>query len=100
MKSGGLGVRNLIHFNRALLGKWLWCYAMKREDLWRLVIDIKYDSLKGGWCSKEVTWQFGVGVWKFIRRGWETFSKFVRYEVGDGSKVIFLACCGCGPFFL
>lgn len=75
--------------NRALLEKWLWCYAMKREDSWRLVIDTKYDRLKGGWCSKEVTWPFGVGVWKFIRRGWETFSKFVRYEVGDGSNVIF-----------
>jgi hypothetical protein len=25
-----------------------------------------------------------LGVWKCIRRGWEVFSKFVRYEVGDG----------------
>jgi hypothetical protein len=32
---------------------------------------------------------FGVGVWKHIRRAWEKFSKFVRFEVGDGSKVSF-----------
>jgi len=30
-----------------------------------------------------------VGVWKLIRRGWETFSKFVRYEVGNRSKISF-----------
>jgi len=23
----------------------------------------------GGWCSKEVSGSFGVGVWKHIRRG-------------------------------
>jgi hypothetical protein len=52
------------------------------------VIETKYDNLMGDWCSKEVTWSFGVRVWKY-RRGWETFSKFVRYEVGDESKLSF-----------
>jgi hypothetical protein len=55
IKSGGLGVRNFIQFNQAFLGKWLWRYAMDREALWRLVIETKYDSILGGWCSKEVT---------------------------------------------
>jgi hypothetical protein len=59
--SGGLGVKNLIQFNRALLGKWLWRYATEREALWRSVVDIKYDSLRGGWCSKEVG---GPMVWE------------------------------------
>jgi len=40
-----------------------------REALWRLVIDVKFESLRGGWCSKEVLGTFGVGVWKHIRRG-------------------------------
>jgi hypothetical protein len=57
--------------------------------LWRLVIETKYDSIGGGWCSKEVMGTFGVGVWKHIRRGWDMFSKFVRFGVGDWSKVIF-----------
>jgi hypothetical protein len=30
-----------------------------------------------------------VGVWKHIKRGWDKFSKFVRFEVGVGSKVSF-----------
>jgi hypothetical protein len=33
-----------------------------REALWRSVIDAKFKSLKGGWCSKEVSGSFGVGV--------------------------------------
>jgi hypothetical protein len=66
------------------------------EALWRLVIDTKYDSLRGGWCFKEVTGPFGVGVWKYMRRGWETFSKFVRYKVGDVSKVSFCHDEWCG----
>jgi hypothetical protein len=46
---------------------------MEREALWRMVIYTKYDCLRGGWCSKEVMRPFGVGVWKFIRRGREYF---------------------------
>jgi hypothetical protein len=38
---------------------------------------------------------FKVGVWKFIR-GWETFSKFVKYMVGDKSKVSFWHDIWCG----
>jgi hypothetical protein len=53
------------------------------------VIETKYDIIRGGWCSKEVTGTFGVGVWKHIRRAWEKISKFVRFEVGVGSKVSF-----------
>jgi hypothetical protein len=35
-------------------------------------------------------------VWKYIRRGWEIFSRFVRYEVGDGSRSGFGMICGVG----
>jgi hypothetical protein len=38
-------------------------------------VETKYDSTSGGWCSKEVVDPFGVGVWKYIRRGWEFFFK-------------------------
>jgi hypothetical protein len=30
-----------------------------------------------------------VGLWKCIRRAWDDFADFVRYEVGDGSRVLF-----------
>jgi hypothetical protein len=60
--SGGLGVINMIKFIRALIGKWLWRFALKRDALWRKVVDIKYRSMRGGWCTKEVGGSFGVGV--------------------------------------
>jgi len=46
--SEGLGVRNMIQFNRALLGKWLWRFTIERDALWRKVIDTKYGSTRGG----------------------------------------------------
>ena len=67
--SGGLGVKNMIQFNQVLLGKWLWQCAMEREALWRFLVDNKYDSLGGGWSSKEVVGHYGVGMWKCIMRG-------------------------------
>jgi hypothetical protein len=86
---GGLGVRNMVLFNKALMGKWLWRYALERDALWRKVVDFKYGSMRGGWCSKEVGGSFGFGVWKSIRRGWDAFATHVRYEIGNGSKVLF-----------
>jgi hypothetical protein len=59
-------------------------------------VDVKYDSMRGGWCSKEVGGSYGVGVWKCIRKGWAGFANHVRYEVGDGSKVLFWHDVWCG----
>ena len=52
---------------------------MEREALWRLVVETKYDSMRGGFCFKKVVGPFGVGMWKYFRRGWGVFSRFVRY---------------------
>jgi hypothetical protein len=53
------------------------------------VVDSKYDSLWGEWCSPEPACVFGVGVWKNIIKGWDSFSSFTRFVVGDGTKIIF-----------
>jgi hypothetical protein len=69
----GFVVRNLLLFNRAILGKWLGYFVHEREALWRIVVDTKLDSSWGEWCSNEVHGFYGVGLWKSIRRGWESF---------------------------
>ena len=66
--NGGLAIRNLRQCNQALLGKWLWHYGLERDALWRRVVEAKYGSLRGGWCSKEVRRSYGLSLWKTIRK--------------------------------
>ena len=56
-----------------------------REALCRRVVTVKYGSLEGGWTSKVPIRPYGVGLWKFIRIGWDKFSQMLKFEVGDGS---------------
>ena len=37
-RKGGLGVKSLGTFNRALFGKWSWRFANERKALWNQVI--------------------------------------------------------------
>ena len=62
-----LGIRNLLRFNHALLGKWLWSYKLGRETWW-IVVDSKYGSTWEGWCSSEPIEVYRVDLWKNIRR--------------------------------
>ena len=39
---------------------------------------------------------YGVSLWKNIRRGWPSLSRFFLYEIGDGSKVQFWLDRWCG----
>ena len=42
LENGGLGVRKLITFNKALLGKWLWRFGIEETRLWRRVVALKF----------------------------------------------------------
>ena len=99
VKNGGLGIRCLRRFNSALLAKWLWRYGLENDAIWRRVIGAKYGNEWGGWCTKSVSRAYGVCLWNFIRSGWWNFSKFIQYEVGDGTHVKFWddVCCRDRP---
>ena len=87
--SGGLGIRKVILFNEDLLGKWLWRFGMERAALWRQVIEVKYGNEWGGWCTRPVNGPYGVRLWKYISRGWPSFSHYILNDIGDGSSVKF-----------
>ena len=46
---GGLGIRKVTTFNKALLGKWLWRFGKEEDRLWRRVVVSKYGEGWGGW---------------------------------------------------
>ena len=69
---------------------------MERAALWRQVIEVKYDSEWGGWCTRPVNGPYGVGLWKYISRGWPSFSRHILYDIGDGSRVKFWQDHWCG----
>jgi hypothetical protein len=99
LSNGGLNIRSLRRFNEALLGKWLWRFGVEREALWRQVVMVKYGALEGTRTSKMPTGTYGVGLWKFIRSGWDKFSRMLKFEVGDVTRVRFWddVCCTDGP---
>ncbi|KAL4639460.1 hypothetical protein ACB092_03G220100 [Castanea dentata] len=76
--------------------KWLWRYGVENDVLWRMVIGAKYGNNWGGWCTKSVSGAYGICMWKSIRSGWLNFSKFLQYEVGDGTRVKFWDDVWCG----
>lgn len=49
-----------------------------RDALWRQVIEKKYGSTWGS---------HGILLWKHIRGGWNKFASFMRFDVGDGTRV-------------
>jgi hypothetical protein len=52
--------------------------------------------LAGGWCTNSITRHYGVSLWKHVRWGWDTFSSFASFEVGDGSLTKFWHNMWCG----
>ncbi|KAG2674144.1 hypothetical protein I3760_13G121400 [Carya illinoinensis] len=85
LRDGGLGVRNV----RILSGA-----------LWKWGIDLKYGREMGSWCSKEGRGSYGVRLWKFIQKGWDSFASNTRLSLGDGRRIRFWKDCWVGDTVL
>ncbi|KAL4626758.1 hypothetical protein ACB092_05G120500 [Castanea dentata] len=89
IEMGGLGLRKVVSFNQALLGKWLWRFGHEDTHLWRRVISSKYGEGQGGWRSRACRRSHGCGLWRSINEGWENYSKHLSFVVGDGTRIRF-----------
>lgn len=62
---------------------------MERDALWRTVVDAKYGSMWGGWCSNSVQGPYEFFLWKSIRKGWDGYVSFRDASVINGILALF-----------
>uniref|UniRef100_A0A2N9GZQ1 Reverse transcriptase domain-containing protein n=1 Tax=Fagus sylvatica TaxID=28930 RepID=A0A2N9GZQ1_FAGSY len=74
ISKGGLGIRKLVPFNRALLGKWLWRFGVEDNRLWKRVLAARHGTVCGNWSTGWSRDSHGCGLWKGIMCGWDEFS--------------------------
>src|ERR1044072_9372917 len=85
-EEGGLGVKDLGVFNRALLGKWRWGLLVGEEGLWARIIRAKYGSGDLGVAS--VWWRDLNSVCAGEENG-KWFDDNIRKKIGAGNSVQF-----------
>ena len=95
-EKGGLGIRNLTNFNRALLGKWCWRFSTEDNSMWRSVIILKYGLEDGGCFPPIPKGCHGVGLWKEICKEALFLRNHCSVKIGDGSKARFWEDWWCG----
>ena len=61
---------------------------------------LKYGHDTSNWVSRVVHGSYGVSLWKYIKKGWERFSAFIKYEVGCGTRIRFWLDVWCGELLL
>ena len=66
-------MRRSVTFNRTLLGKWMWWFAIECDRLWRRVIVSEYVVEWGNWWTGRVVWTYGRALWKGITLGLADF---------------------------
>ena len=74
--------------NKSLMLKWLRKFMTGENMLWREVIRDKYE-MENRWMTKMVTTPYGCGIWRSVRNLWPLFRSRIRFQVGNGMKVLF-----------
>ncbi|RVW14448.1 putative mitochondrial protein [Vitis vinifera] len=82
-EKGGLGLRKLVHLNKALLGKWVWRFARAKEEMWKRVLVAKYGQEEFGWRTKKANGAFGV------------LEGHLVWGCGAGPEIPSTLQCGC-----
>ncbi|CAN1280709.1 Putative ribonuclease H protein At1g65750 [Linum perenne] len=84
LDSGGLDILDIKSFNEALLGKWLWRYALEKSAWWRLLIVAKYGVGPSDWCPSSAFGSANLSVWILISQLGFIFWRFAYIDPGGG----------------
>ena len=85
--AGGLGIRNIEHFNRACLAKLGWKVLFDKDNWWANIVRRKY--LRSDSFMETRTKQNHSTAWKCILGSRDIILKSMRWVVGDGRDILF-----------
>ncbi|GJV16391.1 putative reverse transcriptase domain-containing protein [Tanacetum coccineum] len=96
-EEGGLGIRRLDHFNKALMVSHIWKLLQKKESLWVTWLYLYKIKDRNFW---EIPFRGNMSWgWRKILQLRPLIRKFIWHKVGDGSRVSiwYDQWCGVSP---
>lgn len=84
-ENGGLGIRDLGLFNKALMLKIVWQVAANEDKLWVQIMRAKYFPRGGFWGVKNSNGS--SKLWKSIQELKEIFRDQIRWSISDGRDI-------------
>lgn len=86
--AGGLGLKNLLQINEALLMKIGWNIIVSPTSLWIKVLCSKY-GVENDNLPTELPTKYGSYMWRAVGTVWQKVLNGIRWQVRDGSKIRF-----------
>ncbi|KAJ9536724.1 hypothetical protein OSB04_un000109 [Centaurea solstitialis] len=84
-ENGGLGLRRMTTWNRALVSRNLWDILSEKNSLWTTWVKRYYlQSLDFWTCSKKPKWSW---VFRKMMELRDTMKVFIRWRLGDGRSI-------------
>uniref|UniRef100_A0A2N9HQX5 Reverse transcriptase domain-containing protein n=2 Tax=Fagus sylvatica TaxID=28930 RepID=A0A2N9HQX5_FAGSY len=81
-------------------GKWSWCYAIEKDAFWCKLVESKYGSDWGGWCSKKGRGGYEVCLWKYIQQDGIGFPSVCPSQLVTAQGFAFGSISGVGMALL